>query len=210
MENKTPIIIIGTGAEARIALDITTRMEVLVYGFFSLEEESGIQSINDMAIITHFGSDDANALLAQEEIQLVLAVSDVETRQEIVEELDRYRRRPINLVDPSAVISPHAKMGNGNLLSAGVVLHANSVLGDMTHLHTGATLEPDAVVGDYCTIQAGARLGKGAFVGYEANIGMGAIIYPGIEIGPKAIVAPGAVVLKSVSEEAIVKGNPAS
>jgi acetyltransferase-like isoleucine patch superfamily enzyme len=65
-------------------------------------------------------------------------------------------------------------------------------------------------VGDYCTIQAGARLGKGAFVGYEANIGMGAIIYPGIEIGPKAIVAPGAVVLKSVSEEAIVKGNPAS
>jgi sugar O-acyltransferase (sialic acid O-acetyltransferase NeuD family) len=210
MENKTPFIIIGDGAEARDALDITLALDVLAYGFFSLEETEGLKEINDVSVITQLGSEDANALLAEEEIQLTVAVADLSDRKMVADMLEEYNRKPANLIHPSVIISQHAKMGFGNILSPGVIMQANAEIGNYCHIHAGVVIEADVLIGEFVNVRAGACIGKNVQIAHAAHIGMGAIIYPGINIGVGAIVGPGAVVIQDVAAGKSVAGNPAT
>jgi sugar O-acyltransferase (sialic acid O-acetyltransferase NeuD family) len=209
MENKTPFIIIGDGAEARDALDITLALDVLVYGFFSMEETEGIKEINDVSVITQLGSDDANALLAEEEIQLTVAVPDMSDRKTVADLLEQYNRKPANLIHPQTIISNHAKMGYGNIIAPGVIMGANAEIGNYCHINSRATIEADALIGEFVNIRAGAVIGKNVQIGHATHIGMGAVIFPGVKIGVGAKIAPGAVVIQDVDAGKSVAGNPA-
>lgn len=209
MKNKTPFIIIGDGADARDALDITLAIDVLVYGFFSLEETKGLNEINDVSVITQLGSDDANALLAEEEIQLTVAVADLSDRKDVADMLEQYNRKPANLVHPDTTISTHSKMGFGNIVSPGVIIQANARIGNYCHIHAGAVIEADVEIGEFVNVRAGARIGRNVQIAHAAYIGMGAIIYPGIKVGVGAKVGPGAVVIQDVEAGKSVAGNPA-
>ncbi len=210
MENKTPFIIIGDGAEARDALDITLALDVLVYGFFSLEETEGLKEINDVSVITQLGSEDANALLAEEEVQLTVAVSDLSDRKMVADILEQYNRKPANLVHPQTIISDHARLGYGNIIHPGAIIKANADIGNYCHVHSGTIIEADAEIGEFVNIGSGARIGKNVQIAHAAHIGMGAILFPGIKVGLGAIVAPGAVVFKDVAAGKSVAGNPAA
>lgn len=202
-------MIIGTGAEGRIALDILQQLDVVVYGFVTDEEELYLKEINDMLVAAKLGTDDCDTLLKDEHLKLIIAERDIEKRMALADLLSGVKTQITNVIHPQHSISEYAKLGRGNLISAGAVIQANVMLGSFNLLESYVSIEPDAAIGDYCTIQAGTRIGKEVQIYNESMIGMGAIIHAGVSIGHSAIIAPGSVVLKDVEEGQTVFGNPA-
>lgn len=208
-DNKTPFLIIGTGNEGRIALDILNMLDVLVYGFITDDDEKYLKEINDMLVAAKLGTKDCDSLLEDENIRLIIAERDIGERRTMIEQLKDAKSPIDNVIHPHHSISPYAKIGRGNLISAGAIVHANAMVGSFNLIESYVSIEPDVAIGDYCTIQAGVRIGREAQIHQEVLIGMGAIIHPGINVGAGAIIGPGSVVLHDVGEAQTVFGNPA-
>ncbi|MDX2249071.1 MAG: NeuD/PglB/VioB family sugar acetyltransferase [Bacteroidia bacterium] len=208
-ESKTPIIIIGTGPEARAALDAANALDVMVYGFLTDDDSTISQEINDILVIAKLGNRDSDTLLEDENIKLVVAARDIEHRHNLVKYLAIKKPELINLIHPFSSISSYAKIGKGNLIYPGVIVHANALVGSYNLIETGVSIDIDTQIGDFCTLQTGARIGREVMIHKDVIVGMGAVIHPGLTIGEGAMIGPGAVVLKNVDPGQTVFGNPA-
>lgn len=209
MENEQ-IVVIGTGAEARIALDAFSEAGILVLGVVSDPKEKAELSLNDVSVFSDLNSKDAKKVLTSAHVHPFVTAGDIPRRKEIADMVAKITDRPpVNCIHPRAWISQYAKLGIGNLVNAGVVINANCFIGNMNLVHSNVSIEPDAVLGDYCTLNSGVRIGSSAELGHAVFVGTGAIIHPGIKVGDGALIGAGAVVLKEVKAGAVVFGNPA-
>jgi sugar O-acyltransferase (sialic acid O-acetyltransferase NeuD family) len=209
-DNRTPIVIIGTDPSARLALDVALALDVLVYGCISDEEDQvPLTEVNDIPVVAALGSRDSDALLKDENIRRFVASMDPEKRQTLVVDADEHAGEMITLVHPSAVVSPYARIGRGNLIQPFASIQSNASIGNFNVIGAHVSLGPDAEIGDYATIHDGVRIGRGATIENEAVIGAGAIIYAEVTVEEGAVVGPGAVVLKDVAAGETVFGNPA-
>ncbi|MEL6672321.1 MAG: hypothetical protein AAFR61_09015 [Bacteroidota bacterium] len=206
---KIPVLIIGTGDLARLALDIANEKEVLAYGFLTQDEEEVRKELNDILVVAHLTGKDGQALLGEENLNVVVAERDIEQRKTLVKGLSGYKLQYINMVHPDAWISPYASLDMGNIVGPGVNVLANAEVGKFNVIETGVLLESDVLIGDHTTLHAGVKVGRGAEIADGAFVSMGAIIHPNVYVGEAAVVGPGAVVLSDVPDGATAHGNPA-
>lgn len=113
------------------------------------------------------------------------------------------------VIDPSAVLSPSARVGDGSFVNAGVVVGALSFIGACCLINRSASLGHHTVIGDFVSIGPGAVLASNIKVGEGSLIGAGATILPNVEIGAGAVIAAGSVVRKTVGDGVLMSGNPA-
>jgi len=114
-----------------------------------------------------------------------------------------------SLIDPSAILPPHLRMGVGGFVNAGVVLGAGCVFGDGVLLNRSASIGHHCVLEDWVSVGPGAILSGNVRVGSHTMIGAGAVLQSDIRVGANVRIAAGSVVRKSVPSGAIVSGNPA-
>ncbi|MEM0998556.1 MAG: NeuD/PglB/VioB family sugar acetyltransferase [Bacteroidota bacterium] len=208
--SDTHVIIIGTGAEGRIAADIFAAAGIIVLGFLETAEEISTRDLNDISVFAIAGSEDSKMVLQDNKVQFLVAVGDIKLRKAVYERVAEISKRPAaNAQHPGAWISPYAAIGFGNLFNYGVAVNANTQIGDNNLVHSGAVIEPDVTIGNYCTVSAGARIGTNASLEDNVFIGTGAIVHPGVKIGKGAMIGAGSVVLREVEEGTTVFGNPA-
>jgi sugar O-acyltransferase (sialic acid O-acetyltransferase NeuD family) len=208
--DEKQLLIVGTGAEARIAADIFTAMGHMVLGFIETDPERSLRELNDINVVGNFEEDEARSLLKDSRVEFMVAVGEMELRQKVYEKVAKRTKRPsANAVHPLSWQSSYAQLGFGNIFNAGTVVNANTVVGDMNHFHSGVTVETDVTIGNYCNINAGARIGANVVVEDQVFIGTGAVIHPGVRLGEGCLVGAGSVVLKSVDAGKRVFGNPA-
>ena len=112
-------------------------------------------------------------------------------------------------IDPSAVLSPSARIGDGSLVNAGVIIGALSFIGACCLINRAASLGHHSIIGDFVSIGPGAVLASNVRVGECSLIGAGSTILPNVEIGAGAVIAAGSVVRKTVGDGVLVSGNPA-
>ena len=206
-----PIVIIGTGPEARVALDIYNENDVLAYGMIATEKEKVGTEINDISVFGTLEDDDVQTVLKSSNVDYIVVEGEIPVRKEQYQAAREFIERPAkNAIHNSASISNYAKVGFGNLISAGVVINANAKVGDMNLLYSHISIEPDAEIGNYCNIGSGVRIGGSVVIEDEVFIGTGAVIHPGVKIGAGAMVGAGAVVLREVPGKGRVFGNPAA
>lgn len=209
MENSQ-IVVIGTGPDARIALDVFQAAGGIVLGIASDPAEASESSLNDVSVFAPFDSKDARKVITGSYTHYLIAVGDIVRRKELAEKLEKITdRAPATGVHPMAFVSQYARLGAGNLVNAGAVINANVFVGNHNLIHSLVSIEPDAIIGDFCTLSAGVRVGGACRIGNEVFIGTGAVIYPGIKIGDGAKIGAGAVVLREVRAGGTVFGNPA-
>jgi sugar O-acyltransferase (sialic acid O-acetyltransferase NeuD family) len=208
-DSKTAFIILGTGPEARIAVDIANELDVLVFGYLTTVPEQKTQEINDILVVAELGSKDANTLLEDENLRVMIAEKEIAKRRDLVGAFAERKNELITLTSPSTEISVFAKVGRGNLIGPGTVIQANVLLGSFNLLGNRVSIEPDVEIADYCNLQSGALIGQGALIEEGVTVGMGAIVYPGVRLGKNAVVGAGSVVLQDVPEGTQVFGNPA-
>lgn len=113
-----------------------------------------------------------------------------------------------NVIDPNAVISKSAKIGNGIFVSKGVMVNAFSKIGNFVILNTGCIIEHECEIGTAAHIAPGAVLAGNVKVGDRTFIGANAVIKQGVVIGDDVIIGAGSVVLHNVENNSKLVGNP--
>ncbi len=116
---------------------------------------------------------------------------------------------PIDVVHPTAAISPSAKIGRGLTALAYSIINADVSIGENVIVNSGAVVEHDCSLEDHVHIATRATLAGTVQVQTGAHIGVGATVRQGITIGQNAIVGAGAVVVHDVADDTTVVGVPA-
>jgi sugar O-acyltransferase (sialic acid O-acetyltransferase NeuD family) len=208
-EHQTPILIVGTSVEARLALEIADQLDVLVFGFLTDKPDELNREMNDILVVAELGNKDSDTLLNDANVKLVLAASNAEDRRELFDAVKDRKPELISLVHPLARVSAHARLERGNLLFAGVIVPPNVIVGECNYFGAHVSIGVDTEIGDFGTFHDGVRIGNECHIGDDVFIGHGAIILPGVHVGTGAIIAAGSVVMQHVADETSVFGNPA-
>ena len=189
--------IIGAGGHGRVVADIAEQLGYSDIAFlderFPELSSSGVWKVVGKAVGT----------ILEEH---ALAIGDNRKRLSLVEQLDVL---PISLVHPSAVVSPHARIGPGSVICAGAIVGPFAKLGRACIINTGASVDHDCELSDAVHVSPGAHLAGSVSVGKCTWIGIGATVRQNITIGKDAIVGAGAAVIDNVHDSARVGGVPA-
>jgi sugar O-acyltransferase (sialic acid O-acetyltransferase NeuD family) len=102
------------------------------------------------------------------------------------------------IVDPSAIVSKHARIAAGTYIGKNAVINADAVIGTQCIINTGAIVEHECQIGDFTHVSVGAILCGNVKVGRESFIGAGATVIQGIHIGNLVIVGANSTVLSDV------------
>jgi sugar O-acyltransferase (sialic acid O-acetyltransferase NeuD family) len=113
-----------------------------------------------------------------------------------------------NVVDPTAIVSPRAKLGQGVMVNAGSIIAANTEIGDFCLLNRGVSIGHDVTLEKYVSFGPGAIACGSVVIGSGTFVGAGAIVNPKVNVGRNALIASGTVVKEDVPDRCLVVGNP--
>jgi sugar O-acyltransferase (sialic acid O-acetyltransferase NeuD family) len=139
----------------------------------------------------------------------IVAIGDNCVRQRAMARLVETGRELVNVIHPSACVSPLATFGRGVFIGPRAVVNAGAVLGDGAIINSGAIVEHHCHIGAFAHIAPGAVLGGAAQVGALTLVGLGASVLPVIRIGERSIVGAGAVLIGDIGDHITVVGVPA-
>ena len=141
-------------------------------------------------------------------LKYILGIGDNNLREKVAKIILSKSNILENVIDPHAVISKSANIGNGIFVSKGVLVNAFSTIGNFTILNTGCIIEHECEIGTATHIAPGAVLAGNVKVGDRTFIGSNAVIKQGVVIGDDVIIGAGSVVLHDVENRSKLVGNP--
>lgn len=115
----------------------------------------------------------------------------------------------VNLIHPSAVVDPTAKLGKNLYMDALTYVGMYAELGDGITMSSKSTIEHDNKIGSGIMYGASATSCGHVQVGDLSFVGANAVISPRVKIGENVVVGAGAVVVKDLPESGTYAGNPA-
>lgn len=115
----------------------------------------------------------------------------------------------INLIHPTAIISPSAKIGTGVAIKAYSSLASDVSIGNFVYLQSSVILGHDVRIGNYCHVNSFAFFAGYVNVEDLCVINAGAKLIQNIKVGTGATVGIGSIVLTRVKAETTVFGIPA-
>lgn len=98
------------------------------------------------------------------------------------------------IIDPSAVISETAQIGEGSFIGKGAIVNAEAKIGKMAIINTKALIEHECVVGDFTHVAVAAVLCGQVEVGDEVFIGANATIIQNMRIPSNTVIPAGETV----------------
>ena len=202
------LIIIGSSGLAREAYD----MALLCYGNNPNFKIKGFIA-NDPVLIN---TDKYPPFLGKVEDYAVeendvffCAIGNVKIRKKCVDQITEKGGEFINLIAPSAYISPFAKTGKGVMIKFNCIISVDAEIGAHTIIQSGTVVGHDVKIGSFCQINAMSFFAGCCVVEDFAVINAGAQLVQNVKTGEGAIVGIGSVVLRNVKPNTTVFGNPA-
>lgn len=130
-------------------------------------------------------------------------------REKIINSLNWPSDRWATLIDPSAVVSPDARIGKNTVIMANVYIGPSAQIGDHCIVLPHSVVHHDSTVGDYSMIGSHVTVSGFCRIGKKCYVGSGAMMRQDIQIGEGSLLGLGAVVVKDVPSQVVVVGNPA-
>lgn len=127
---------------------------------------------------------------------LIVAIGNNKFREEVYKNAEEVGYEFPNIIDPSAYISPFAKLGKGCVILNNAVVQNNAKIGNGTILNSGVEAHHDSVIGDYCLIYANSVVRALTTVGKRVRIGSTVSISTGAVVADDADIEDGSVVKK--------------
>jgi acetyltransferase EpsM len=192
----TKIILQGGGGHARVVLDCLLSQGATVVGIFDPKHSGSIMGVPLQGEYDPTFEPDAVA---------IVAIGDNVARKNVVA---RTKHSFTNTLHSSAIFSPFARLGTGNMILHGAIVQAQSTIGNHVIINTGAQVDHDCEVGDYVHLAPGARLCGNVIIGEGTLVGAGAVVIPGKKVGAWVTIGAGSVVISDIPDYAVVVGNP--
>jgi len=131
------------------------------------------------------------------------------TRIDITRRLQDDGYALFSAVDPTAVLSTTATVGEGVTVNAGSYVGPGASLGDAVLVDSVVAVSHDVTLGPGATVTPNSTLAGGVTVGRGAYVGAGATVVDHTSVGENAVVGAGAVVVDDVPPGETVVGVPA-
>jgi len=153
---------------------------------------------------------DLNWLREQEEEINAISFINPTGRAELMNSILDFKKVIFpNLIHPSAIISPKAKFGKGNIFAQNVIIAPYVTIGDFNHFNYCVSIGHHCRVSSFVTCNGGAHIAGSSTIEEMVFIGPGAVVVDEINIGARAKVGANAVVRKDVPPECLAVGVPA-
>ena len=202
LENKT--VIIGYSGHAYVVADSYISNGGSINFYADIKETT-----NNPFNLAYLGFEsDLNFKGWDMSLKYILGIGDNNLREKVAKLILSKTNILENVIDPHAVISKTANIGNGIFASKGVLVNAFSKIGNFTILNTGCIIEHECDIGVATHISPGAVLAGNVKVGNRTFIGANAVIKQGVVIGNDVIIGAGTVVLHDVESNSKLVGNP--
>jgi sugar O-acyltransferase (sialic acid O-acetyltransferase NeuD family) len=201
------VILLGAGGHAKVVLEMLQLMQTKVLGVSCpLLYAQQVQQWRGLAVL---GDDDVLNKFNPAQVKLVNGVGMMPHSQARYVLFNKARQAEfefINLVHPSAVVSPSVQLGQGVQIMAGAVIQADSKIADNVIINSRALIEHDCDIASHSHIAPGAVLCGQVTVAEQVFVGAGATVIQGIELAAGAVVGAGTVVVKNLAADATVRG----
>jgi len=203
------IVLVGSGGHAISVIDvIQSAGEYSICGLIDLPENIGKKVMGYEVV----GADDCLEDILSKGVSYaavtVGSVGDTLLRQKLFDRLKKIGYLIPNIVDPTAVVSRNAELGEGIYIGKRAVINASSRIGDMAIINTGSIIEHGCDIGQFVHISPGAVICGGVNIGDYAHIGANATVIQGLYIGQGAIIGAASVVTHDISDYITAFGNP--
>lgn len=202
------ILLIGSGAQAKYALEILHIRKQHVVGLVALPGETPPKELNGVKVLGDF-KDFEEIFKKNGNPSLLLCCSQNKMKEKIETNLSKYNPKYINAIHPAAVIARTAILGYGMIINANAVIQPYARIGNHAMIHSGVIVEHDCIIHEYANLAPNVALAGYVEVGRGAVIYTGAIVVPAVTIGDYAVIGAGGVVLKDVEDYITVVGIPA-
>lgn len=205
------LIIIGAGGFGREVADTVSRINRTektynLLGFVDDTKELLDKEINGLKVLGN--KEWFKEFSKLNEIYAVMAIASPNGKRGLAEYLDGCVQWE-NIIDPSAIISPYAEMGVGNIVQPFVVIGPDTKVGNHCMFNLRTNMGHDAKTEDFISAMSMCDITGGVFIKEGAYLATSVAIVPGVVIGKNAFICAGSVVLKDVEDDAQVIGYPA-
>lgn len=202
------LVIIGASGLAREVYDLAitcfgNNPEFKIKGFLS-DGPSNIESMGYPKVLNT-----VSGYAVEKGDVFFCAIGNVKDRKKTSEIILSKGGTFINLIHPTAIISPSAKIGKGVAIKAYSSLASDVTLGDFVYLQSSVILGHDVTLGNYCHVNSFAFFAGYVNVEDLCVINAGAKLIQNIKVGTGSTVGVGSVVLTRVKPNTTVFGVPA-
>lgn len=167
------IVIVGYGGHAKSVADCIKRIgSYQIVGYTDLEEQT--------SEFKYLGTDDNLQSIFDNGVKKAVVgvgyLGKGKLRQRLYTRLKEIGFELPVIIDPSAVVSDTAKIGEGTVIGKCAVVNSEACIGKMTIINTKSLVEHECIIEDFSHIAVGAvlcgqvKIGEAAFVGASATI----------------------------------------
>ncbi|WP_116963016.1 acetyltransferase [Fastidiosibacter lacustris] len=204
-KTKKKLLIVGAGGHAKVVADA-----VIAQGVYSIE--AVIQDVNIPAegktLLGYKVSHSSELKVFQAEY-FIVAIGENFIRAEQFVKYKKQDYLPANIIHPSAIISPSAKMGEGNVIMAGAIINPEAKIGSNVIINTRVVIEHEVVISDHSQLSPGSIVCGGCSIGKKVYLGANSVIRQCLRIADNSIIGCGASVINNITESGVYVGVPA-
>jgi len=117
--------------------------------------------------------------------------------------------RFISLVDPQSFVSRTARIGRGCVIYPNCYIGLHASLGDFVFCLAGSTINHDTIIENRVIVASGVTLAGSVHVESDCYLGQSCSVRQYIKVGMNSLIGMGSVVVKDVSPDSVMAGNPA-
>ncbi len=173
------IVLVGFGGHAKSVADCIERQgKYRIVGYTDVEEHTSVYRYlgTDEALKSVYDRGVKNAVIA------IGYMGKGNLRERLYEKAKTIGYELPIIIDPSAIVSKSADIGEGTFVGKGAIINAEACVGKMTIVNTKALIEHECKVEDFAHIAVAAVLcgnvtvKKAAFVGANSTVIQGRIV----------------------------------
>lgn len=202
-DNK--IVLIGYSGHGLVVADsaLTSDMNLQFY------TEKKVMQLNPYELEYLGFESDASYTAWNQPFDYILGIGDNALRAKVAELVLSKNRILKTVIDPSAIISKKASVGQGTYIGKGSILNTMAQVGACCIINSRSIIEHDCKISNSVHIAPGATLLGNVAVGEQSFVGANAVIKENVTVGKHVVIGAGAIVLKDVPDFSKVAGNPA-
>lgn len=146
-----------------------------------------------------------------EPISIHIAIADIESRVQIVNQISNVKVEYPNIVAPNVLFLDYTtvKLGIGNLISFNSYLGCDVQIGNFNILNGGVVIGHDTTLGSFNNFMPGTRISGGCSIGEYNFFGLNSMTIQGIKVGDNTRISAGSLISHNTQDGHLYLGNPA-